>query len=135
VAYFLLALSGFVGSGAAWLWTQPHAFNLLNGCVDPNASLSRLGEQAYVPSQGYLDCTEGPHRTAFLLAAVALSAVCLVTMVGLVLLTQYLVFADYVRLDNKPTNASKVFSRIYRGFGVAALVLVIAVLILVGPKS
>jgi hypothetical protein len=28
-----------------------------------------------------------------------------------------------------------VFNRIYRGFGVVALVLVIAVLILVGPKS
>ena len=133
VAYIAAMVGGFVSSMTIWRSTRLAAFDALNGCVDAQAS--QHGEQAYRPSQEYLDCIQGPQRTAFLLSAVAVSAFLLIVLAGMTWLTQYLIFSDFVRLDNRPASTRKVFNRIYCGFGVWGLVLVIITLILVGPRS
>lgn len=71
---------------ATWSSSRTFVFNALNECIDPRAELPQLGEQAYRPSQQYLDCIQGPHRTAFLLGVVAASAVLLLVFAGLTVL-------------------------------------------------
>jgi hypothetical protein len=135
VMYVVLLVGSAAGLMQVWVSTRSFAFDMLNGCVDPRAKTSQLGEQAYRPSREYLDCIQGPERTAFLLGAVAVSAVLLAALVVLVMLTQHLLFSDVARFDNTPVPTRKAFNRVYRGLGVCALVLVIITLILVGPRS